>query len=167
MSGQISVWEQKRLEYRPEIIRVLFVGESRPAGNTYFYCGDSNLARSTREAFERVEGPFADMEAFLAAFCRQGYYLADLCETPVNNLPKPARRAARRAAVSRLAEELKELRPERIVVVMKGIEAEVRDAVELSEHQPETLDVLPFPALGHQRRYVEQLAQLLRAFKRR
>lgn len=49
----------------------------------------------------------------------------------------------------------------RIVVVMKAIELEVVKAVESAGMLGIPIDVLPFPAQGHQRSYVEELAALL------
>lgn len=114
--------ERSRQAYRPATVRVLFVGESPPANDTFFYFGDSSLARCTREAFEQLYGQTTDPQQFLEAFREQGFYLVDLCRTPVNRLSNRARRAARRAAVEDLAGMLRELRPDRIVVVMKAIE---------------------------------------------
>lgn len=37
--------EQKRRRYRPQKVRVLLIGESAPANGTFFYRGDSSLAR--------------------------------------------------------------------------------------------------------------------------
>ncbi|MEW6230545.1 MAG: hypothetical protein AB1700_21080, partial [Bacillota bacterium] len=60
--------EQKRQNYQPRDVRVLLIGESPPANGTFFYSGNSNLARYTREAFEAVFGSFGDMTEFLDAF---------------------------------------------------------------------------------------------------
>jgi hypothetical protein len=140
----------------------LFVGESPPANGTFFYLQDSNLYRYTLEAFELVYAKFGSDQQFLAWFCEHGYYLVDLCQTPVNHLEKRERRAARRAAVDELAGVLRDLRPERIVIVVKAIEGEVRAAVGAAGLETVPMSAVPFPAQGNQRRYVEQLAGLLK-----
>jgi hypothetical protein len=165
-AAQESV-ERSRQAYRPATVRVLFVGESPPANGTFFYFGKSNLAQYTHEAFERVYGQTTDPQEFLEAFRERGFYLVDLCQTPVNRLVKRARRAARRAGVEELTGMLRELRPDRIVVVMKAIEPAVMKAVEAAGLQGTPVDVLPFPAYGHQREYVEKLAALLKRIGRR
>ncbi len=44
-------FEELRLRYRPKKVGVLLVAESRPAGGTFFYAGNSNLVRYTEQAF--------------------------------------------------------------------------------------------------------------------
>ena len=60
--------ESKRREYKPSNTLVLFVGESPPANGTFFYCGDSNLAWYTREAFEAAFGELGGASQFLETF---------------------------------------------------------------------------------------------------
>ena len=43
--------ESIRHSYRPNIFKVVLIGESAPAAGTFFYSGDS-LCTYTREAFE-------------------------------------------------------------------------------------------------------------------
>lgn len=154
--------ERSRQAHRPAPVRVLFVGESPPANATFFYFGDSNLARSTREAFDQVYDQTTDPQQFLKAFSERGFYLVDLCQTPVDRLSKRARRAEHRAGVEELAAMLRELRPDRIVVVMKAIEPAVMQAVESAGLLGIPVDILPFPAQGHQHEYVARLVALLK-----
>jgi len=51
-----------------------------------------------------------------------------------------------------------------VVVVMKGIQKEVKAAVRASCHPDLEVSVVPFPAQGHQRRFVHELEQILRGF---
>ena len=48
--------EELRRRYRPETVRALFVGESPPAGGTFFYAANSNLYRFTEQAFRAALG---------------------------------------------------------------------------------------------------------------
>jgi hypothetical protein len=48
--------ETLRMRYRPEKIATLMVGESRPAGGTFFYRANSNLFYATRQAFQLGHG---------------------------------------------------------------------------------------------------------------
>jgi hypothetical protein len=142
-------------------VRLLFVGESPPSGGTFFYRGDSMLARCTREAFKRVYGEPGNMQQFLKAFRDRGCYLVDLSAEPVDGLEKPSRRRARRAGVAQLAEALRDLRPAQVVAVMKAIEPQVREAVVAADLAARAVTSLPFPAFGHQQEYIEGLATLL------
>jgi len=154
--------EETRQRYRPHEVKALFVGESAPAGGTFFYCGNSNLAFYTREAFEAVLGSFGDMSGFLQAFRDRGYYLLDLCPEPVNHLDRRPRRAARKAGIPYLASAMSGLRPAYVVVVMKEIQGDVAQALSRAGLGDVETQALPFPAQGNQPRYVAELIDLLR-----
>lgn len=49
------------LQYRPEHITVLFVGEAAPASDSFFYRGNSGLTNYMRDA---LDGPKGDIEFF-------------------------------------------------------------------------------------------------------
>jgi hypothetical protein len=151
-----------REQYRPEIIRVLFVGESPPAGGTFFYQGDSNLARYTQAAFSRIYGKeFETGESFLRSFQLLGCYLEDLCLEPVNHLSKSERKRARSDNVPGLSVRLRESAPEALVVVMKAITPHVQQAASQAGLADVAFYSLPFPALGNQHRYTSELASVL------
>ena len=83
--GSSSRFEILRSRYRPAAIKVLFVGESPPAGGTFFYLGNSILARHTQRAFQEVyRAKFTGPCEFLTAFAGLGCFLDDLCLSPVN-----------------------------------------------------------------------------------
>ena len=155
--------EELRQVYKPDEVRLLLVGESPPAGHTFFYRGDSNLCRHTQEAFSAAFGTeYEDAGSFLVHFWRMGCYLDDLCLVPVNNLSKAERRAERRRGIEPLAERMAEMSPRMVVVVMKGIARHVQQAVKQAGLTGVPLRALPFPAMGHQAKYVEGLARALR-----
>ncbi|MCE5190507.1 MAG: hypothetical protein LLG08_01845 [Actinomycetia bacterium] len=157
-------FEQTRQDYRPQKVTALFVGESPPASEKFFYLGNSNLARFTFKAFRgRRPESDAEMLGFLRDFQARGFYLVDLCLEPVNGLKRPARHAARRRGIEGLAATIARVRPRSLVVVMKGIKPEVVRAVEIASDPGLSVHVLPFPASGHQVEYVEELRALLPA----
>ena len=82
-----------RFRYRPERLRLLFIGEAPPASGRFFYRGDSGLYRAIRDAFRVVDPSFTD-EAFLPVFQSSGCYLIDLCPDPVDRLDRQSRREA-------------------------------------------------------------------------
>lgn len=161
-----TVTERKRLAYRPPVVRVLLIGESPPANGTFFYDGDSILACYTREAFDAAIGRTRSSDEFLAGFRDLGCYLLDLCPSPVNNLDSKPRAAARQVGIRHLTEALHGLRPELVLIVMKEIEPEVVQALDLAGLGDVRRHVLPFPAYGHDGEYVSRLASLLRHRKR-
>lgn len=75
----LSAAERRRRRYKPDDIRVLFIGESPPAGGTFFYYANSNLYDATRAAFEAALPALRKESDFLDAFKRLGCYVEDLC----------------------------------------------------------------------------------------
>lgn len=149
--------------FRPSLVKVLFIGESRPSNGTFFYRGDSRLARYTREAIldEHEDAPPA---VFLERFRSMGCFLVDLCEEPVNWLSASERRIAREAGETKLAKKLEKLQPLAIIVVMKGIAQSVERACRKAKICVPR-HVLPFPAQGHERQYVVNLHVVIKRLK--
>src|SRR5947199_2008929 len=77
--------ESLRRRYRPADIRILFVGESPPAGGTFFYAANSNLYYATEAAFRQAVPDLLSGD-FLDDFRALGCFLDDLCLRPVNHL---------------------------------------------------------------------------------
>lgn len=155
-------YENLRNLFKPNEVRVLFVGESRPAKGNFFYMGNSNLARYTRLAFESALGKqFPDMLSFLYCFSKSLFFLDDLCPEPVNHLPNWERHAQHLENIPLLAERLAEAQPSYLIVTPMAICAAVEEAVNLSGIELLDQCVLPFPAQGHQQEYVNQLTEFL------
>lgn len=159
--------ENLRRSFMPPRVRLLFVGESPPAGGTFFYLGNSTLYKYTEEAFAKVNGTRANAQpsGFLNFFRDCGCYLDDLCLEPVNHLAGPDKRRACKASVPDLARRLASLRPDAVVAVKKTLDGDVRKALSLAGVPDLPLSVLPHPAFGNQKRYVEGLVERLRALK--
>jgi hypothetical protein len=159
-----SAISRLRSRYRPAGVRVLFVGESSPAGGTHFYLANSNLFRATREAFGLgLDLPTPpDGSAFLEWFQELGCWLVDIAERPVNRLPAGEREATIKDGVTRLAGTLRETHPERVIVLIRRIAPDVRRAAGLAGIDDRAIDVLPFPIRQWRSTYVEQLAGIIR-----
>lgn len=155
--------ERIRRNYRPESIRVLFIGESPPYNGTFFYMDTPTptfLLRYTMDAFEEVyHQKWQEPTSFLCFFQSQGCYLDDLCHEPINHLGKKPRLAERKGAIQPLSERIKDMKPSSIVVVMKGIEKYVTQA---TGNAPIPQYILSFPSHGHQIKYKEGLVKILR-----
>lgn len=159
--------ERQRRRYKPDDVRVVFIGESPPAGGTFFYYANAKLHHATRAAFTTAIPALRRENDFLDAFKRLGCYLEDLAHEPVNHLPlrHPARLAARREGIAPLARRIKPLQPRVVVVVMKDIVSDVVEALELAGLGHVPRERLPFPA-RHYSQYVEQLTEVVRARRR-
>ena len=154
--------EELRREYRPAQIKVLFVGESPPAGGTFFYKGDSGLARYTRLAFQQAYGlPDLAMADFLNSFKAAGCYLDDLCLEPVNRMGASDRRAAWKRAVDPMAKRLKDYSPSLIVPILRSIETSVCQAAKRAGMVDHMRPALRYPGMGYHSRYVMELSRLL------
>jgi hypothetical protein len=138
-----------RAHYRPERIRVLFVGESPPAGGAFFYAANSKLYRATKQAFEAVM-PDLIRGSFLESFSALGCYLDDLCLEPVNHLKlnvpseKRERLEKRIAGETPLAARMSVTDPDAVILVMSGIQENVRRAANAAR-MIAPIVVLPFP----------------------
>jgi len=162
--------ESIRKSYKPDKIKVHFIGESPPAGGTFFYNADSTLWRYTQEAFSKAfDVNFADGKSFLEFFKWCGCYLDDLSLEPVNNLKTARERNAKcRAYIGSMAGRIKEANPVAIIVVKKSIVKFVLQALELSGVMIDKDKFFPLlhPAHGHHKRYVDELSEVLRKLRK-
>lgn len=155
--------EELRRTFRPNPVRLLLIGESPSARGRFFYAANSNLFRYTREAFAAAFGPcIASGDSFLLQFVALGCFLDDLWLEPIGHLPAPERRLMRQRGVAPLAQRLAEMQPSAIVVVMRSLEPFVQRAIVHAHLATPLLASVVFPAQSHQRRYVHELAAVLR-----
>jgi hypothetical protein len=158
----LNARERLRKHYRPNRVRVLFVGESPPASGRFFYRQDSGLYRAVRDTF-LVAFPVLESKKFLDIFCSSGCYLVDLCGEPVDKMNSGARQAACRAGELRLARTIRILRPKIIVTVVRSIRANVLQAQSQARWRGLHLE-LPYPGRWHRHRieFRRRLVPLLR-----
>ena len=147
--------ERLRRSYRPERVRLLFIGESPPASGRFFYRGDSGLYRAMREAFQAVDPSITDA-TFLRSFQSSGHYLVDLCPEPVDRLDTKSRRAESRKAEASLSQAIGQLRPVIIATVVRSIERNVLAAASAANWCG-TMIHLPYPGrwLHHKNAFFE------------
>ena len=167
-SGSTEFFEELRRQYRPKKIRVLLVAESRPAGGTFFYAGNSNLARYTEQAFRKGYGfPAMATGDFLGGFKAVGCYLEDLCPDPVNHIKEHSlRRAAWQSAVEYLAGRIMSAAPAVIIPIHKGSQRYARQAAELAGRLDVIKPAIPFPSMGNHPRYIAELSRLIRELRK-
>lgn len=150
--------------YRPNKLNLLFVGESPPIGETFFYAGNSSLFTYTRQAFsEALNHQWDNAGNFLNYFQSKGCYLEDLCLNPINNLRGAARRAQHTLGIVPLADRLSqwENKPHTVIIVGRSIEEPARASLShINWHEIPTY-ALPFAGNGHQNTYVNNLKEIL------
>lgn len=134
-----------RRTYKPEVVKVLYIGESVPAGRTFFYNSDSILFDAIHKAYKEVLPACGNGRTFLRFFQFKGCYLVDLCDIPVNKLPYPQRQVEREKGIIPLSEKIKKFQPQAIVILMSGIEKEVHLAISRSGIKTIYINTTPFP----------------------
>ena len=150
-------YEAKRKEYKPDKVRILFVGESRPQQGTFFYFEDSNLFTYTKQAFEKANVNFT-----LDKFKELGCWLYDVCNCPVNNFTKAARNAEIKKCIRNLINIIEELKPYFIIVVKRGYFGNtVMQELKTTCYNEQNTFNIPFPSCGHQLQYRDELAHIL------
>ena len=161
-SASVRSREHLRKRYRPERVRVLFVGEAPPASGRFFYQANSGLYRAIRDTF-LAAFPSLGKDEFLESFRALGCYLVDLCGKPVDQMDKQSRERICQASEGRLARRLRQLRPKIIVTVVRSIESSVRRAEARAKWSGMKV-ALPYPGRWHHYRTVfrEKLTPVLR-----
>ncbi|HUG94869.1 MAG TPA: hypothetical protein VMK30_01865 [Pleomorphomonadaceae bacterium] len=154
-------YEELRARYRPPEVRLLLVGESRPAGGAFFYRADSRLFFAVREAFGRALGPVPAGEAFLTFFQRHGAWLYDMAASPVNRRRGRPRTAAVAARVGDLTRVLEDSPAAQVVAIKRDLEAPVRRAMDMARAPVDRLVVLPFPLYQWREVFVSGLAAVV------
>jgi hypothetical protein len=159
--------EKTRQSFRPTKVKVLLVGESPPAGGSFFYFGNSNLARYTQDGFCEAYGVnYSSPMAFLNAFKTNGFYLADLCLAPVNHMDSVSRRKMHKESVDDFSVRLSNMSPEAVITVVRSIRKHVEKALSMAGLSSVPYYSLPFPAMSHQHRYSAELSKTLHGLEK-
>jgi hypothetical protein len=151
--------EDLRRSFRPEEIIILFVGESPPAGETFFYKADSQVFRYMFKAF-LLGGLEIGRDEFLTSFKSLGCYLDDLVLKPINNTTSSERKRARKEGVVSLGARIRDLSPRHVVAIARSIRGEVNEAIARSGTRA-TFDCVTFPGTGRQRKFLDDMAAVL------
>jgi hypothetical protein len=170
----LSAAERSRRQFWPDKLRVLFIGESPPAGGTFFYYANSRLYDATTEAFLAAIPALRREDDFLDAFKRMGCYLEDLSPVAVNHLDlgdrtqRRERRELRWRGIEPLARRMRPWSPRVIAVVMKDMvrTGDIQKTLRLAGHTDIERVDLPFPGRHHDQ-YVEELTDHVRTWRRR
>lgn len=143
----MPVNDPEKLKYKPEKVKILFVGEAPSAGLRRFYLGNTNLFRTIKVAFSELYGDFSSSVEFFDLFKYMGCYMDHLSSEPVNKEDISGRKLARAAGIYSLSERLKSYQPEIVIILMKELQKQVNTAVELSEIKSiKKLEAVPYPA---------------------
>lgn len=120
------------LQYKPEKVKILFIGEAPGRADKNFYLGNNNLYRTVVMAFKELYGDFNSRVEFLAFFRAAGCYLDHLGLEHTERHDMEKRKANRQNGISSLSEKLKTGQPETVIILMKALEKQVQQAIDLS-----------------------------------
>lgn len=148
-----------RDKYKPNKVKFLFVGESRPYSGNYFYCKNSYLYFYTKKAFEQ-----AGIDFSIQTFKNMGCWLYDVCDEPVNKgLSKAERRKLIINGLNNLENVVNELKPEYVFVVKKGdMKLAFEKVCSVGYISGITTFNLHFPSCSWQEKYADELEKILK-----
>ncbi|MBS7565903.1 hypothetical protein KHS38_15960 [Mucilaginibacter sp. Bleaf8] len=133
-------------QYKPDKVKLLFVADGVPIGHKYFYLKNSNLYKAIKAAFVQVFGEFKSDDEFLEFFKEMGCYIDNISDKPVKDLPPAQQRTLRQEGVPQLASHIAQMKPQLVIISLKVIEKQVREAIAQSGVDSiEQVVVTPFP----------------------
>lgn len=149
--------EPLRATYRPEKIKVLFIGESAPAGGASFYKEFGQV----HDQFRRALVPhIGESPSFVKAFEQAGFYLDDLVLKPINRLSQSERQTLHASSIAPLAERLRDYEAPWVIAFMKGIALPVRAAIAQSGISSQ-FEAVPFPGNGRQGEFRSAMMEII------
>ena len=170
-AGGLGWYEELRNRYRPEVTRLLLIGESPPdprsAERRFFYSpklGYDNLYRGVVEALYGNEEGFdvRDKVGNLGRLRADGVWLVDAVAEPVNAMSTGARRLAIRSAVPGLVERCMVAAPTVGVLVCHSVVyAEISDPLRQAGVTILHDEPLPVPLGNMRRRFVSGAREAL------
>ena len=153
--------EAIRQSFRPDKVRLLFVGEAPPIIGAHFY-GGGHISKHMATVFASVfSRSFSSSDEFLAFFKREGCYFVDLSHEPISHMPDKIRRRCVVACVIPLALRIRQCNPEHVIGVTKGIEHQVRKAAQMAEIDSSRVFCVPVPLYGKRTLFMKDLTALL------
>ncbi len=162
-----------RSKYRPSKVEVLWIAESPPTSQGFFYfektTGKDHLFRETMKAVgiwpsNSTMHKDMDKRPYLSQFESKGYFLIDTCELPVDRLDNAKRRQEIRRGALRLTGEVRALEPKKVLIVKANVFGPVREELERAGLGGRILNkrAIPFPSHGWQPKYRSQVRHLIR-----
>jgi hypothetical protein len=145
--------KEAQAKYRPDQIKVLFVGESPPISGKYFYYGRNSLLHQMKRALG--EDQTADVD-FLMKLKQRGWYLDDIVQTPVKEHVELRKKC--REARDDLAARIRDYNPFVVVCLLRRIRDEVEAAV-LKAGSDACVYAVSFPP-QQSRRFQEEMTRL-------
>lgn len=161
---------QAAVKYKPETVRVLFVAEAPPdAEDRYFFFENVMTSDWLWIALMKALFPYewqktsSERErkaSWLRRFQGIGCWLIDAVKDPISGGERE-RIARIRCASADLISEIKEIRPEQIILIKPSVHAALFHMLREGGFAVANEDPLPFPASGHQTEFHLGLRRLI------
>ena len=153
--------QELREKFKPKKIKVLFLAESPPENDTFFFSAKGGFYNYTKQVFiELFEEEIEKYDDFLHYFQNKGYFLDDLCHDPKTFKEI---RSNKNIYIKELRGRLKLCNPQAIIITLKRINGLAHEAIEQSNIsiKPELIFTLSFPGNGWQNEYKSGLRTVL------
>lgn len=155
--------QELRENYKPEIIKILFIAEAPPEADTFFYSAKSGFYHYTKKAFYNVcNNDLNNQDEFLSFFKTKGCFLDDISHEP-SNFKKIY--SNKEIFIKQLSERIDLYDPAAIIITLIRIDKLVRQAVDLSRVSKtlneDLIFTLYFPGNGSQNKFVSGLVSAL------
>ena len=170
----VQQYIEARDKYNPKLlgktIKFLLVGESPPKAGGYFYFEEATgLGNLFREIMKALKIPYGKLTVGsnktpqLKEFQLQGFFLIDVSYTPVNKLSIAEKNRVLKGQIPRLVNDIRNLQPERIIILKTSLFAPVRLALEEDGFGERVLNKkpIPFPSNGWQATYRQLLQECI------
>ncbi len=113
-------YKEAREKYKPEKIKILFIGESPPRNKqSYFYFEDSKgsaplfkaiiKAVFNEDYIKKNDKDYRKKKMLLEKFKENGFFLIDACDTPINQYPSKKRKGIIKKNLPNLVKLIKNL----------------------------------------------------------
>lgn len=172
-SSDLAWYEELRAAYRPEVVRLLLIGESPPdpcgGMRRFFYApvlSYDNLYRGVIAALYGTEPSFEPRKKldFLERLRSDGVWLIDAVEQPIDKRSMAARRRAIAAGAPSLVDRVRAVAPTVGVIICHGVVFELAaPALNASGVNVLHSHALPFPLGNCRAEFVESFRSGLAA----
>lgn len=175
-AGAMRVISRLRKCYKPAGVEMLFVAESPPAsrdGEVRFFYNPreerwDHLYRAVMQVvFPRYAYRRGEKEEWLTRFKDNGYFMIDVIDSPVNDLPRVERHSVVNAAITKKIAEIHGLvsRETPIILVKKNVFTAFCKPLRDAGFNVLNDSFLPFPSHGHKAEFITGCRMLMRAVR--
>jgi len=165
------------LKYKPDRIKFLFVAEAPPLNpDRYFYF--ENISKGDTFYLETMNALYScnrfdskylreNKASFLNRFKQDGFYLIDACECPMENNKRSFKERKIRECLPDLRNRISQLIFDETKIILILVTVYRVCYVDLKSNGVSVINEcpIPFPGLGHQKKFRKLLRELLIKYK--